>query len=73
MCDTWMIDFLYFLLHRQKYHVEALCTAAELADLPNKWLRRWEIDGKVGWIGLSTYSLSVENGVGKVELEFYAL
>ena len=52
---------------------EALCTAAELADLPNKWLRRWEIDGKVGWIGLSTYSLSVENGVGKVELEFYAL
>lgn len=73
MCDTWMIDFLYFLLHRQKYHVEALCTAAELADLPNKWLRRWEIDGKVGWIGLSTYPLSVENGVGKVELEFYAL
>ena len=72
-CDTWMIDFLYFLLHRQKYYVEALCTAAELADLPNKWLRRWEIDGKVGWIGLSTYPLSVENGVGKVELEFYAL
>ena len=55
MCDTWMIEFFRFLLNRQKYHVEALCTAAELADIPNKWLRRWEIDGKVGWINILTY------------------
>jgi hypothetical protein len=73
MCDTWMIDFLYFLLHRQKYYVEALCTAAELADVPNKWLRRWEIDGKVGWINLTTYPINTETGLGKVEMEFYAL
>jgi hypothetical protein len=73
MCDTWMIEFFHFMLNRQKYHVEALCTAAELADIPNKWLRRWEIDGKVGWINLMTYPIDVEKGLGKVEMEFFAL
>jgi hypothetical protein len=73
MCDTWMIEFFHFLLERQKYYVEALCTAAELADIPNKWLRRWEIDGKVGWINMMTYPIDVEKGLGKVEMEFFAL
>lgn len=73
MCDTWMIEFFRFLLERQKYYVEALCTAAELADIPNKWLRRWDIDGKVGWINLMTYPIDVETGLGKVEMEFFAL
>jgi hypothetical protein len=73
MCDTWMKEFFHFLLNRQKYYVEALCTAAELADIPNKWLRRWEIDGKVGWINLTSYPIDVQKGIGKVELEFYAL
>lgn len=73
MCDTWMREFFHFLLNRQVYYVEALCTAAELADIPNKWLRRWEIDGKVGWINLMTYPVNTETGLGKVELEFYSL
>lgn len=73
MCDTWMIEFFRFLLERQKYYVEALCTAAELADIPNKWLRRWEIDGKVGWINIMTYPVNTETGLGKVEIEFFAL
>ena len=73
MCDTWMIEFFRFLLGRQKYHVEALCTAAELADIPNKWLRRWEIDGKIGWLNILTYPVDVQKGIGKVEIEFFAL
>lgn len=73
MCDTWMIEFFRFLLERQRYYVEALCTAAELADIPNKWLRRWEIDGKVGWINILTYPINVQTGLGKVEMEFFAL
>ena len=73
MCDTWMIEFFRFLLESQKYYVEALCTAAELADIPNKWLRRWEIDGKVGWINTMTYPVNTETGLGKVEMEFFAL
>ena len=72
-CDTWMIELFRLLLEGQKYYVEALCTAAELADIPNKWLRRWEIDGKVGWLNLLTYPIDVEKGIGKVEIEFFAL
>lgn len=73
MCDTWMIEFFHFLLNRQRYHVEAICTAAELADIPNKWLRRFEIDGKIGWINEITYPVTVQSGIGKVEIEFFAL
>ena len=73
MCDTWMIDHFYFLLNRQKYYIEALCTAAELADIPNKWLRTWEIDGKIGWLNILTYPVDVQKGIGKVEIEFFAL
>lgn len=72
-CDTWMIDFFHFLLNRQCYEVKALCTAAELADIPNKWLRRWEIDGKIGWINILEYPASVENGIGEVKMEFFSL
>ena len=72
-CDTFMIDFFKFLLDSQPYYVEAICTAAELADIPNKWLRRFIIDGKVGWINTVTYPVSAQSGIGKVEIEFYAL
>jgi hypothetical protein len=73
MCDTWMIEFFRFLLERQKYYVEALCTAAELADIPNKWLRWWEIDGKVGLINQVEYSNDIENGLSKAKIDFYAI
>ncbi len=73
LCDSFMIEFFHFLLNRQVYHVEAICTAAELADIPNKWLRRFVIDGKVGWLNSLTYPVSMQNGIGKVEIEFYAL
>ena len=73
MADTWLPEFFHFLLHRQRYHIEAICTAAELADIPNKWLRRWDIDGKIGWINTLTYPASVQNGLGKVEIDFFAL
>lgn len=73
MCDTFMLEFFHFLLNRQKYHVEAICTAAELADIPNKWLRRFEIDGKTGWINQITYPVSSQNGIGNVEIEFFSM
>jgi len=73
LADVFLPEYIRFLLERQKYYVEALCTAAELADIPNKWLRRWEIDGKVGWINILTYPIDVQTGLGKVEMEFFAL
>lgn len=73
MCDTWMIEFFHFLLNRQRYEVKALCTAAELADIPNRWLNRWDIDGKIGWINQIQYDTNVETGIGEVTIDFYAV
>ncbi len=71
--DTFMAEYIRFLLQRQKYHIEAICTASELADIPHMWLRRWEINGKIGWFNLLKYPVSVEKGLGKVELEFFTI
>ena len=73
MCDTWMIEFFHFLLNRQRYEIKALCTAAELADIPNRWLNRWDIDGKIGWINQIQYDTNVETGIGEVTIDFYAV
>lgn len=73
MCDTWMIEFFHFLLERQRYEIKALCTAAELADIPNRWLNRWDIDGKIGWINQLDYEINEETGIGEVTIDYYAL
>ena len=73
MADTWMPEFFHFLLHRQRYEVKMLCTAAELADIPNHWLRRFEIDGKVGWINTVEYSVDMESGVGEATIDFFSM
>ena len=73
MCDTWMIEFFKFLLNRQRYEIEAISTAAELADIPNRWLRRFNIDGKIGWINQYEYSVDELTGIGKVKIDFFAL
>ena len=62
---------IHFLLHRQRYQVKALCTAAELADIPNHWLERFEIEGKIGWINQIKYDAQVESGIGEVTIDYF--
>ena len=71
--DTFMAEFAQFILNRKLYKIEALCTAAQLADIPNHWMDRYIIDGKIGYINKLNYSVSVESGIGKVEMEFFAI
>lgn len=73
MLDTWMLEYVLFLLNRQCYEVKVLCTAAELADISNKWQRRFVIDGKIGWINTIEYPASVQDGIGEVKMEFFSL
>lgn len=73
MCDTWMIEFFEFLLKRQRFEVKAICTAAELADIPNRWLRRFNIDGKIGWINQLEYNVDADTGIGEATIDFFAL
>ncbi len=71
--DTFMAEFVRFLLHRQRYEVEALCTAAELADMRNKWLSRWEINGRIGFINKYETEHSEQTGAGRTKIEFFAI
>ena len=71
--DTFMSEWAYFLLRRKKYLIKASTTVAQLADIPNHWMRRWRIGGKVGYINKVNYQLSVEKSLGEVEIEFYAI
>ena len=73
MCDTWMAEYFRFLLYRQCYEVKALCTAAEILDIQNKWLRKFEIDGKIGWINTVESEMTAEKGIGEVKIEFFAV
>jgi hypothetical protein len=73
MCDTWMAEYFRFLLYRQCYEVKALCTAAEILDIQNKWLRKFEIDGKIGWINTVESEMTAEKGIGEVKIEFFSV
>jgi hypothetical protein len=73
LVDTFMFEYVQFLLKRRMYRVEALCTAAELADIPNHWTDRFVIDGMVGFINKVEYSVSAEDGVGKATIEFFVV
>lgn len=71
--DTFMYPYAYFLLYRKKYKVKALVEAAQLVDIPNKWQRRFVINGKIGFIDKLHYSATVEKGIGVVEIDFLSL
>lgn len=73
LADVFMAEYIYFLLHRQKYKVKMLCEAAQLADIPRHWRDRYEIDGKAGWLNVVSYDIDVESGIGEVEIELFAL
>lgn len=71
--DTFMAELCYFYLRRKKYKIKASTTVAQLADIPNHWFNRWNIGGKIGYIDKVNYQLSVDKGLGEVEIEFFAI
>lgn len=71
--DTFLVDYAYFLLHRKKYLVTCLATVAQIASIPNYWHEWWVIGGKKCLIDKVNTAISVNNGIGKVELEVYSL
>ena len=73
LADTLMPEYIHFLLNRKKYKIRMLCSAAALIDIPRHWYERFEIGDKIGWINKVHYQVSVENGVGVVEIEFFAV
>ena len=71
--DTFLIEYCHFLLHRKKFRVTALCSVAQLADVPNHWKEWWDIDGKRCLIDKMEYSIDTENGLSEVTMDIYAI
>lgn len=71
--DTFLTDYIYFLLNRKKYYVQCLTSVAQLVDIQNHWKDWWVINGKKCIIDKVNTDISVDNGLGMVELEVYCL
>lgn len=71
--DTFLSDYAYFLLNRKKYLVRCSASVAQVADIQNHWNEWWLIDGKKCLINQVNASISVQDGMGEVELEVYSI
>ena len=71
--DVFLVDYIYFLLHRKKYYVKCLASVAQIADIQNHWKEWWNIDGKKCLIDKVNTTVSAKEGIGEVELEVFAI
>lgn len=71
--DVFLVDYIYFLLHRKKYYVKCLASVAQIADIQNHWKEWWNIDGKKCLIDKVNTTVSAKVGIGEVELEVFAI
>lgn len=71
--DVFLVDYIYFLLHRKKYYVKCLASVAQIADIQNHWKEWWNIDGKKCLINKVNADVSAKEGIGEVELEIYSI
>ncbi len=69
--DTFMSEYCNFFLKRRKYRVQIECSAAQVADVPNHWTRRFRINGMVGFINKLSYNVSAKEGLNNLEVEFF--
>ena len=71
--DVFLVDYIYFLLHRKKYYVRCLASVAQIADIQNHWKEWWTINGKKCLINKVNADVSAKEGMGEVELEIYSI
>lgn len=71
--DTFMIDYVYFVLNRRKYRIKCNATVAQIADIQNHWKEWWLIDGRKSLINKVNTTITVKDGIGEVELEVYSM
>ena len=71
--DTFLIDYIYFILHRKRFYVKCLATVAQIVDIQNHWKEWWNIDGKKCLIDKVNAQVTARDGLGEVELEVFAI
>lgn len=70
--DTFLIDYIYFLLNRKKYYIECLASVAQVTDIQNHWKEWWTLDGKKFLINKVSADITAADGIGKIGLEVYS-
>ena len=73
LVDVFLPEYIQFLLSRMPYEVRMLCEVAQLADIPNHWLQRFDIDGKICYINKLSYSMTATAGLSEVKMEVYCI
>ena len=71
--DTFLIDYIYFILHRKRFYVKCLASVAQIVDIQNHWKEWWNIDGKKCLIDKVNAKVTARDGLGEVELEVFAI
>lgn len=71
--DTFLIDYIYFILNRKRFYIKCLATVAQIVDIQNHWKEWWNIDGKKCLIDKVNAQVTARDGLGEVELEVFAL
>lgn len=71
--DTFLIDYIYFILHRKRYYIKCLASVAQIADIQNHWKEWWNINGKKCLIDKVNAEVTARDGLGEVELEVFAI
>lgn len=71
--DTFLIDYIYFILNRKRFYIKCLATVAQIVDIQNHWKEWWNIDGKKCLIDKVNAEITARDGLGEVELEVFAI
>ena len=71
--DVFLVDYIYFLLHRKKYYVKCLASVAQIADIQNHWKEWWVIGGKKCLINKVNADVTAKEGMKEVEMEIYSV
>ena len=71
--DTFLSEYANFILKRRKYTIRIDCSAAQVADVPNHWDRRFRINGLVGFINKLSYSVTAKDGLKDLVVEFFVV
>ena len=71
--DSFMSELTYFLLQRKRYEITTETTVAQLADIRNHWLDRYDIGGKVGYINKVNYQINADRQLAEVTIDFFSI
>lgn len=71
--DTFLIDYIYFILNRKRFYIKCLATVAQIVDIQNHWKEWWNINGKKCLIDKVNAQVSARDGLSEVELEVFAI